>query len=47
MNTSLNLGVFAFYKSLTGPKYETRAFFSDNGVLFEDPVTGSLNAAAA
>jgi PhzF family phenazine biosynthesis protein len=46
-NSSLNIGVFGFYKRNSGPAYETRAFFSENGVLVEDPVTGSLNAAAA
>ncbi len=45
--SSLNIGVFGFYERNSGPAYETRAFFSENGVLVEDPVTGSLNAAAA
>ncbi len=45
--SSLNIGVFGFYEQNSGPAYETRAFFSENGVLVEDPVTGSLNAAAA
>ncbi|MSO43354.1 MAG: PhzF family phenazine biosynthesis protein [Candidatus Planktophila sp.] len=45
--SSLSIGVFGFYDQEIGPQYETRAFFSENGALVEDPVTGSLNAAAA
>jgi PhzF family phenazine biosynthesis protein len=30
-----------------GPAFEIRAFFPSNGITFEDPVTGSLNASVA
>lgn len=45
--SSLSIGVFGFYDQDSGPRYETRAFFSENGLLVEDAVTGSLNASAA
>jgi PhzF family phenazine biosynthesis protein len=41
------LGLVAATPSITGVDFELRAFFPANDVYFEDPVTGSLNAAVA
>ncbi len=41
------LGLIAPANNLGDVQFEVRAFFPGNGVLFEDPVTGSLNAALA
>jgi len=40
-------GVFALYPPGSEAALEVRAFFPTNGVLIEDPVTGSLNASLA
>jgi predicted PhzF superfamily epimerase YddE/YHI9 len=46
--TRLEIGVVGPCPSGSGEAFEIRAFFSDqHGVLREDPVTGSLNAAVA
>ena len=43
-----NIGVFAAYEGAGEADFEVRAFFTGpTGVLTEDPVTGSLNAALA
>ncbi len=45
--TQLDLGVVGLYPAGT-PNVEVRAFFADGtGTIFEDPVTGSLNASVA
>ena len=41
------IGVVGLYPSGSPFEYEVRAFYSQNGVTFEDPVTGSLNASVA
>jgi predicted PhzF superfamily epimerase YddE/YHI9 len=43
----LTLGVAGAYSPQSKFAYEVRAFYSSNGVTFEDPVTGSLNASLA
>ncbi len=43
----LKLGVVGPYADGHAYAYEVRAFFSDDGQTFEDPVTGSLNASVA
>ena len=45
--TELKLGVIGAYATGSSFAYEVRAFFAADGVTFEDPVTGSLNASAA
>ncbi len=46
--TTGKVGVVAAYGSCAEPAFEVRAFFpAPGGVLAEDPVTGSLNAALA
>lgn len=45
-----DIGVVGFYPegtSAVGAAYEVRAFFAEDGVALEDPVTGSLNASLA
>lgn len=44
---SLKVGVVGPYPTGSRFAYEVRAFYSSNGSTFEDPVTGSLNAALA
>ena len=43
----LDIGVVGPYESGGDAAFEVRAFFPNNGVLAEDPVTGSLNASLA
>jgi PhzF family phenazine biosynthesis protein len=43
----LSVGVAAPYPSGSAVAFEVRAFFPKDGVIAEDPVTGSLNAALA
>lgn len=43
----LSLGVVGPYPAGSEAAFEVRAFFSSDGVTFEDPVTGSLNASLA
>ncbi len=43
----LSIGVAGPHEAGSPFAYEVRAFFSANGVTFEDPVTGSLNASLA
>ena len=43
----LDIGVVGPYASGGDAAFEVRAFFPKNGVLAEDPVTGSLNASLA
>jgi PhzF family phenazine biosynthesis protein len=43
----LTLGVAGAYSPQSKFAYEVRAFYSSNGITFEDPVTGSLNASLA
>jgi PhzF family phenazine biosynthesis protein len=45
--TDLNIGVVGPHPDGARHAYEVRAFFSENGATFEDPVTGSLNASVA
>jgi len=45
--TTLDLGVVGPYPPGSPEAVEVRAFFPANGVLVEDPVTGSLNASLA
>jgi PhzF family phenazine biosynthesis protein len=44
---NLDLGVVGAYPPGSPDAFEVRAFFPKDGVLVEDPVTGSLNAAIA
>lgn len=44
---NLDLGVIGAYPPGSPEAFEVRAFFPKDGVLVEDPVTGSLNAAIA
>jgi PhzF family phenazine biosynthesis protein len=46
-NTELKLGVIGAHAAGSPYAYEVRAFFPADGITFEDPVTGSLNASAA
>ncbi len=46
-NTELKLGVIGAHAAGSPFAYEVRAFFPADGITFEDPVTGSLNASAA
>jgi PhzF family phenazine biosynthesis protein len=43
----LTLGVAGAHSPQSKFAYEVRAFYSSNGIKFEDPVTGSLNASLA
>ncbi len=45
--TDLKIGVVGPHPAGARHAYEVRAFFSENGATFEDPVTGSLNASVA
>jgi PhzF family phenazine biosynthesis protein len=45
--TELDIGVVALYPQGSPHAYEVRAFFSKDGGMTEDPVTGSLNASLA
>jgi len=45
--TDLDLGVVGPYPPGSPQAFEVRAFFPKDGILVEDPVTGSLNAAIA
>jgi PhzF family phenazine biosynthesis protein len=46
-SANLDLGVVGAYPPGSPEAFEVRAFFPKDGVLVEDPVTGSLNAAIA
>ena len=46
-NSKLALGVFGFYDSTAKYQYEVRAFYPEDGLLVEDPATGSLHASGA
>ncbi len=46
-NGELKLGVIGFYPPGSPFAYEVRGLYPSNGVVFEDPVTGSLNASVA
>jgi PhzF family phenazine biosynthesis protein len=43
----LSIGVAGMYPPGSPFAYEARAFYSEAGITFEDPVTGSLNASLA
>lgn len=43
----LTIGVAGAYPAGSPFAYEVRAFYSEGGTTFEDPVTGSLNASLA
>lgn len=45
--TTLDIGVVGPYPPGSPEAFEVRAFFPANGVVVEDPVTGSLNASVA
>ena len=44
-SANLDLGIVGAYPPGSPEAFEVRAFFAKDGVLVEDPVTGSLNAA--
>ena len=46
-NTTLKIGVIGAHPTGSPAAYEVRGFFPEGDTLFEDPVTGSLNASAA
>ena len=46
-SANLDLGIVGAYPPDSPAAFEVRAFFPKDGVLVEDPVTGSLNAAIA
>ncbi len=46
-SANLDLGIVGAYPPGSPHAFEVRAFFPQDGVLVEDPVTGSLNAAIA
>ena len=46
-SANLDLGIVGAYPPGAPEAFEVRAFFPKDGVLVEDPVTGSLNAAIA
>lgn len=46
-SANLDLGIVGEYPPGAPEAFEVRAFFPKDGVLVEDPVTGSLNAAIA
>jgi PhzF family phenazine biosynthesis protein len=46
-SANLDLGIVGAYPPGSPEAFEVRAFFAKDGVLVEDPVTGSLNAAIA
>jgi PhzF family phenazine biosynthesis protein len=43
----LKIGAVGFHEPGAPCAYEVRGFFPENGTVFEDPVTGSLNASLA
>jgi PhzF family phenazine biosynthesis protein len=45
--TDLDLGIAGPYPAGSPAAFEVRAFFPKDGILVEDPVTGSLNASLA
>jgi PhzF family phenazine biosynthesis protein len=45
--TDLNIGIAGPYPAGAPAAFEVRAFFPNGGVVWEDPVTGSLNASLA
>ena len=46
-SANIDLGIVGAYPPGSPEAFEVRAFFPKDGVLVEDPVTGSLNAAIA
>ena len=46
-NANIDIGIVGAYPPGSPAAFEVRAFFPKDGVLVEDPVTGSLNAAIA
>ena len=46
-NSNLALGLFGFYGAEYKYKYEVRGFYPEDGLLVEDPATGSLHASGA
>jgi PhzF family phenazine biosynthesis protein len=46
-SANLNVGIVGAHRPGSPEAFEVRAFFPKDGVLVEDPVTGSLNAAIA
>ena len=46
-SANLDLGIVGAYPPGSPEAFEVRAFFPKDGVLVEDPVTGSLNTAIA
>ena len=46
-NSNLALGLFGFYGTESKYKYEVRGFYPEDGLLIEDPATGSLHASGA
>jgi predicted PhzF superfamily epimerase YddE/YHI9 len=46
-NSNLALGLFGFYGAESKYKYEVRGFYPEDGLLVEDPATGSLHASGA
>jgi PhzF family phenazine biosynthesis protein len=46
-SANLDLGIVGAYPPGAPEAFEVRAFFPKDGILVEDPVTGSLNAAIA
>jgi predicted PhzF superfamily epimerase YddE/YHI9 len=46
-NSNLALGIFGFYSARSKYMYEVRGFYPEDGLLVEDPATGSLHASGA
>ena len=46
-DTDLNLGLAGPYPAASPAAFEVRAFFTKDGGIAEDPVTGSFNASLA
>lgn len=46
-NSNLALGLFGFYGPNSKYMYEVRGFYPEDGLLIEDPATGSLHASGA
>ena len=46
-NSNLALGLFGFYDAGSKYMYEVRGFYPEDGLLVEDPATGSLHASGA
>ena len=42
-----SLGIFGFYSARSKYMYEVRGFYPEDGLLVEDPATGSLHASGA